>query len=112
MRPAVIMLLIISSGAVACRSETPVMSAAVLAPDTLPSARVLAEMKDRFGGSHDAFTRAHSLRTREHMLALPLAPAVARTMAELATESLAAQALPAADIATPNRFEIERLTGI
>jgi glutamate--cysteine ligase len=67
--------------------------AAVLAPDTLPSARVLAEMKDRFDGSHDAFTRAHSLRTREHMLALPLAPAVARTMADLATESLAGQAL-------------------
>src|SRR4051812_3429481 len=46
--------------------------AAVLAPDTLPSARVLAEMREQHGGSHDAFVRAHSLQARTHMLDLPL----------------------------------------
>jgi glutamate--cysteine ligase len=65
--------------------------AAVLAPDTLPSARVLAEMQALHGGSHDAFVRAHSLRTRAHMLALDLPANVAAHMAELATESLAEQ---------------------
>ena len=39
--------------------------AAVLAPDTLPSARVLAEMQRQHAGSHDAFVRAHSQRTRD-----------------------------------------------
>jgi glutamate--cysteine ligase len=66
--------------------------AAVLAPDTLPSARVLAEMKEHHGGSHDAFLRAHSLRTRAHMLALDLPADVAAKMAAVATESLAEQA--------------------
>jgi glutamate--cysteine ligase len=72
--------------------------AAVLAPDTLPSARVLAEMREKHGGSHDAFLRAHSLRTRAHMLELDLPANVASHLAELATESLAEQArIEAAD---------------
>ena len=71
---------------------------AVLAPDTLPSARVLAEMRDKHAGSHDAFVRAHSLRTRAHMLELDLPANVAAHMTELATESLAEQArIEAAD---------------
>ena len=80
--------------------------AAVLAPDTLPSARVLAEMVGRHGGSHDAFVRAHSRRTRAHMLALDLPPDVAAHMAELATESLAEQARIEAADTMP--FEIYR----
>ena len=80
--------------------------AAVLAPDTLPSARVLAEMREKHGGSHDAFVRAHSLRTREHMLALDLPANVAAHMAELAGESLAEQARIEAADSMP--FEIYR----
>lgn len=80
--------------------------AAVLAPETLPSARVLAEMREKHGGSHDAFVRAHSLRTREHMLALPLPADVSTHMAELATESLAEQARIEAADTMP--FEIYR----
>jgi glutamate--cysteine ligase len=80
--------------------------AAMLAPDTLPSARVLAEMKAQHGGSHDAFVRAHSLRTRAHMLALDLPADVAARMAALATESLAGQARIEAADTMP--FEIYR----
>ena len=72
--------------------------AAVLAPDTLPSARVLAAMREHHGGSHDAFVRAQSLRTRADMLERELPPDVAAHMAALAEESLAAQArIEAAD---------------
>jgi len=72
--------------------------AAVLAPETLPSARVLAQMQSQFGGSHDAFVRAHSLRTRAHMLERELPADVAAHIGELATESLAEQArIEAAD---------------
>jgi glutamate--cysteine ligase len=72
--------------------------AAVTAPETLPSARVLAEMKQRFGGSHDAFVRAHSIATRAHMLARELDPAVAARLERAAAESLAEQArIEAAD---------------
>ncbi len=80
--------------------------AAVLAPETLPSARVLAEMTEKYGGSHDAFVRAHSLRTRAHMLALDLPADVAGKMAALAAESLAEQARIEAADTMP--FEIYR----
>jgi glutamate--cysteine ligase len=80
--------------------------AAVLAPETLPSARVLAEMQARHGGSHDAFVRAHSLRTRAHMLALELPANVSAHMTELAAESLAEQARIEAADTMP--FEIYR----
>jgi glutamate--cysteine ligase len=65
--------------------------AAVTAPETLPSARVLAEMKRRFGGSHDAFVRAYSSATRAHMLALPMDAAVAARLERAAAESLEEQ---------------------
>jgi glutamate--cysteine ligase len=72
--------------------------AAVMAPQTLPSARVLATMKEGYGGSHDAFVRARSRATREHMLALPLGEAVAAHLQALADESVAEQArIEAAD---------------
>jgi glutamate--cysteine ligase len=80
--------------------------AAVLAPDTLPSARVLAEMQALHAGSHDAFMRAHAQRTRSHMLALDLPANVAAHMTELATESLAEQARIEAADTMP--FEIYR----
>ena len=72
--------------------------AGLAAPATLPSARVLDEMRRLHAGSHDAFVRARSLRTRAHMLALELPPAVAARMAAQARESLAEQArIEAAD---------------
>jgi glutamate--cysteine ligase len=80
--------------------------AAVLSPETLPSARVLAEMQESYGGSHDAFVRAHSLRTRAHMLALDLPANVEAHMTELAAESLAEQARIEAADTMP--FEIYR----
>jgi len=80
--------------------------AAVLAPDTLPSARVLAQMQRDFNGSHDAFVRAHSQRTRDHMLGLPLPANVSAHMAELASESLAEQRRIEASDSMP--FEIYR----
>ena len=80
--------------------------AAVLAPDTLPSARVLAEMRELHAGSHDRFVRARSLRTRAHMLALDLPAHAAAHMAELAAESLAEQARIEAADTMP--FEIDR----
>ncbi len=80
--------------------------AAITAPETLPSARVLASMKNDFGGSHDAFVRAHSLRTRAHMLALDLPADVATRLAALATQSLAGQARIEGEDTMP--FEIYR----
>jgi glutamate--cysteine ligase len=80
--------------------------AAVLAPETLPSARVLEEMIEHHGGSHDAFLRAQSLRTRAHMLDLDLAPAVADRLRTLARDSLAEQARIEASDTMP--FEIYR----
>jgi glutamate--cysteine ligase len=72
--------------------------AALMAPETLPSARVLAEMKMRFDGSHAAFVGAHSETTRAHMLALPFSEADERHYAELARASVAEQArIEAAD---------------
>src|SRR5215471_14720286 len=66
--------------------------AALMAPETLPSARVLAEMKMRFEGSHHGFIGAHSESTRAHMLALPFSADDEREYAELARDSVAAQA--------------------
>jgi glutamate--cysteine ligase len=80
--------------------------AALRAPETLPSARVLAEMKMRFDGSHNAFVGAHSESTRAHMLALPFSAADERTFAELARASVAEQARIEAADTMP--FEIYR----
>lgn len=41
------------------------------APDTLPSARVLASMQKDFAGSHIGFVSARSEQTRQRLLALP-----------------------------------------
>src|SRR4051812_21018928 len=65
--------------------------ASLMAPDTLPSARVLNEMKMRFEGSHLAFVGAHSESTRAHMLALPFSADDEREYAELARASVAEQ---------------------
>ena len=56
-----------------------------------PSARVLATLRSDFDGSYIRFTRAHSQRTRAHLLDLPLDTAVADRFAREAAESIAEQ---------------------
>jgi glutamate--cysteine ligase len=48
-----------------------IVRAAVDAPQTLPSARVLAMMQRDFGGSHIGFVGAQAEQTRNHLLARP-----------------------------------------
>jgi glutamate--cysteine ligase len=48
--------------------------ASLLAPDTLPSARVLAAMEREHEGSFTRFTEARSVQVREQLLALPFPP--------------------------------------
>jgi glutamate--cysteine ligase len=45
--------------------------AAQAAPETLPSARVLAALRQDFAGSYTGFVRAQGEQTRQHLLALP-----------------------------------------
>jgi glutamate--cysteine ligase len=73
-------------------------SAGLLAPDTLPSARVLGTMAAEHENSYVRFVRAQSQHTREALLALPLPAADEARFAQLASESLRAQqAIEAAD---------------
>ncbi|NRF65890.1 glutamate--cysteine ligase [Aquincola sp. S2] len=61
------------------------------APDSTPSARVLAAMRDAHGGSHTGFTVARSRATREQILALPYSPALDERFQRLAAESIDTQ---------------------
>ncbi|MEK8050896.1 glutamate--cysteine ligase [Ideonella sp. DXS22W] len=61
------------------------------APDTLPSARVLAQMQSGFDGSFNAFARAQSEATRATLLALPYPEPLALRMAAAAETSRAEQ---------------------
>ena len=70
----------------------------IAAPDTLPSARVLATMAGDFGGSYTALICAQSQATHSQLLALPWSPeqqAAFEAMAQLSTAERAA--LEAAD---------------
>ncbi len=60
-------------------------------PDSVPSARILREMVERYDSSYTRFVLDHSLRHRKALLALPLAAEVEERYARLAEESLAAQ---------------------
>jgi glutamate--cysteine ligase len=72
--------------------------AALRAPQTLPSARVLAALHEEHGDSYVGFVQARSQATRVHLLTLPYAPAVQARFEKLAAQSLAAQAaIEAAD---------------
>ena len=64
---------------------------AVQAPDTLPSARVVAEIRDLHGGSYAAFALAWSKAHRTSILSETIAPLVAERLEHLAGESLAEQ---------------------
>jgi glutamate--cysteine ligase len=60
-------------------------------PDTLPSARVLREVTERFDGSFVAFVKAQSALTKKAMLDNPLEPALRQNFAELSQVSWADQ---------------------
>jgi glutamate--cysteine ligase len=73
-------------------------SAALRAPDTLPSARALATMQQDFAGSYTAFIRAQADQTRNHLLALPWGAAAQAEFEAMADESVASRrAIEAAD---------------
>jgi glutamate--cysteine ligase len=61
------------------------------APESLPSARVLAEMRAKHAGSHLGFVLAKSTEHRAALAAAPLDAASAERYARVAAESLAAQ---------------------
>jgi glutamate--cysteine ligase len=72
--------------------------AALLAPDTTPSAKVLQAIEKEFDGSFVAFVRAQSQKTRQAMLDLPWSAEDASTWAAASAKSLADQrAIEAAD---------------
>jgi len=61
---------------------------ALAAPDTLPSARVLATMQQDFGGSYTAFIRATAEQTRARHMALPWTREQQSQQEAMALESL------------------------
>jgi glutamate--cysteine ligase len=65
--------------------------ASLAAPDTLPSARVLAQMHSDFAGSHIAFTRAQAEQARSHLHQLPWTAEQKVTFEAEARASVAAQ---------------------
>jgi glutamate--cysteine ligase len=72
--------------------------AALDAPETLPSARVLAAMADKHENSFVAFIREHSRDTRDALLAQPLAPERNEEFERMTQTSIEAQkAIESAD---------------
>ena len=64
---------------------------AVSAPDTLPSARVITEIRDVHGGSYRAFALAWSRVHRNAFRSEPLSPSAATRLEQLARDTLAKQ---------------------
>ena len=72
--------------------------ASLRAPGTLPSARVLDEMRRDFGGSHARFVQARSLATRQRLLSLDFPAPIEAHLQAMVDESIAEQArIEAAD---------------
>jgi glutamate--cysteine ligase len=72
--------------------------AALAAPDTLPSARMLAAMRQQHGGSHIGFGRAQSARIHAQLMSLPWSDAQQRSFEAMARASVAErQRIEAAD---------------
>jgi glutamate--cysteine ligase len=80
--------------------------ASIAAPETLPSARVLAAMHEGFADSHARFVLAQSASTRQHLLALDLPAPIETHLQAMVAESLAEQARIEAADSMP--FEIYR----
>lgn len=81
-------------------------NAVLQAPDTAPSARVLATLARDFDSSYVGFTRAQSARTRNALLALPFDDAAQKRFAEESSASVEAQKRIEAGDSMP--FEIYR----
>ncbi len=60
-------------------------------PEQTPSARVLREMRERYGNSYVEFALARSLEHRQQIMAKPLAPEAQQRLQHLADESLVRQ---------------------
>jgi len=83
----------------------------LLAPETTPSARVLADIAAEAYPSFAAFVQRRSDQTREHFLAQPLGQAREARWASVAAESLAEQArLEAAETRTFEEFRLDYLS--
>ena len=65
--------------------------AALDRPDSVPSARVLREMREHHGGSYIGFTLAQSLRHASDLKHLPLSPEVEKRFVQMAKESIEEQ---------------------
>jgi glutamate--cysteine ligase len=78
-------------GGTAHRDALSSASAGLARPDTLPSAKVLAAMREDHGGSYSRFALAQSRRHRESLLAGPLPAEFEKSFERLAVESLAKQ---------------------
>ena len=78
-------------GGDAYRAALAEAGASFAAPDTLPSARVLAEMKAQYEGVYTRFVHARSVDTRKHILALPWPADLAARYEKMAADSVAAQ---------------------
>ena len=84
--------------------------AALAAPDTLPSARALSTIEQDFDNSYTGFIRAQAEQTRNHLLALPWAPAQQAAFEAMAQESLERRAaLEAADTVDFETFRLAYL---
>jgi len=85
-------------GAHAYRDALAAAIAALAEPESVPSARVLREIKTRYAGSYVKFALARSLEHRDALRRLPLAAATEARFARMAEDSLAKQrATEAAD---------------
>ena len=60
-------------------------------PESLPSARVLRELRERYDGSYVRFVLDHSLRHRQALAAEPLSPDIEARMVQAAKASLEEQ---------------------
>jgi glutamate--cysteine ligase len=65
--------------------------AALLAPDTLPSARVLAQVTQQHGGSFTRFALQRSQDTRAQLLAMAFPPALQQRFVQASAASIEAQ---------------------
>jgi glutamate--cysteine ligase len=84
--------------------------AGLAAPETLPSARVLAAMKSDFANSYTAFIKAQSAATRAQLLALPWSAAQQAAFERAAAESIEQRrAIEAADTVDFETFRVAYL---
>ena len=93
-------------GGAAYRDALAAADAVLRAPDTAPSARVLATMVRDFDSSYVAFTRAHSVHTRNALLAEPLSDEAHQRFADESKASVDAQRRIEANDSLP--FEMYR----